>query len=174
VLQSDRSPLKRSLSSRVSTLSSSCSSSSVSTSRRPSLRAVGDVVASRRLVSPPPPLTLPSCTAAADSGWSACGVVVLPRCLERLLAVDSVGVRSAMDRSLVKVHLANGCFNVFKCSDSTTVKVLPVPVSVGTKLSFVEPGHIWAHSPSPSKAPGISYQGTMKTSMRMLKTSGGL
>jgi len=21
------------------------------------------------------------------------------------------------------VHLANGCFNVFKCSDSTTVKV---------------------------------------------------
>jgi len=41
-------------------------------------------------------------------------------------------------------------------------------------LSFVEPGRRWAHSPSPSKAPGISYQGTMKTSVRMLKTSGGL
>jgi len=47
-------------------------------------------------------------------------------------------------------------------------------VSVGTKLAFVEPGRRWAHSPSPSKAPGISYQGTMKTSVRMLKTSGGL
>jgi len=47
-------------------------------------------------------------------------------------------------------------------------------VSVGAKLSFVEPGRRWAHSPSPSKAPGISYQGTMKTSVRMLKTSGGL
>jgi len=29
-------------------------------------------------------------------------------------------------------------------------------VSVGAKLSFVEPGRRWAHSPSPSKAPGIS------------------
>jgi len=47
-------------------------------------------------------------------------------------------------------------------------------VSVEAKLSCVEPGHRWAHSPSPSKAPGISYQGTMKTSVRMLKTSGGL
>jgi len=36
-------------------------------------------------------------------------------------------------------------------------------------LSFVEPGHRWAHSPYPSKAPGISYQGTMKTSVRMSK-----
>jgi len=51
---------------------------------------------------------------------------------------------------------------------------IPVPVSVGAKLSFVEPGRRWAHSPSPSKAPGISYQGTKKTSVRMLKTSGGL
>jgi len=48
------------------------------------------------------------------------------------------------------------------------------PVSVEAKLSFVEPGRKWAHSHAPSKAPGISYQGTMKTSMRMLKTSGGL
>jgi len=47
------------------------------------------------------------------------------------------------------------------------------PVSVGVKLSFVEPGCRWAHSPSLSKAPGISYQGTMKTSVRMLETSGG-
>jgi len=47
-------------------------------------------------------------------------------------------------------------------------------VSVGVKLSFVESGRRWAHSPSPSKAPGISYQGIMKTSVRMLKTSGGL
>jgi len=46
-------------------------------------------------------------------------------------------------------------------------------VSVEVKLSFVEPGRRWARSPSPSKAPGISYQGTMKTSMRMLKTSRG-
>jgi len=42
------------------------------------------------------------------------------------------------------------------------------------RLIFVEPGRRWAYSPSPSKAPGISYQGTMKTSVRMLKTSGGL
>jgi len=42
-------------------------------------------------------------------------------------------------------------------------------VLVEAKLSFVEPGRRWAHSPSPSKAPGISYQGTMKTSVRMLK-----
>jgi len=41
------------------------------------------------------------------------------------------------------------------------------------RLIFVERGHRWAHSPSPSRAPGISYQGTMKTSARMLKTSGG-
>jgi len=39
-------------------------------------------------------------------------------------------------------------------------------------MSFVKPGRRWAHSPSPSKAPGISYQGTMKTSVIMLKTSG--
>jgi len=51
---------------------------------------------------------------------------------------------------------------------------VPVPVSEEAKLSFVEPGRRWAHSQSPSKAPGISYQGTMKTSVRMLKTSGGL
>jgi len=49
-----------------------------------------------------------------------------------------------------------------------------VPVSVEVKLSFVEPGRRWAHCPSPSKTLGISYQGTMKTSVRMLKTSGGL
>jgi len=48
-----------------------------------------------------------------------------------------------------------------------------VPVSVEAK-SFVEPGCRWAHSPSPSKAPGISYQGTMNTFVRMLKTPGGL
>jgi len=50
----------------------------------------------------------------------------------------------------------------------------PLPVSVEAKLSFVEPGRRWVHSQSPSKAPGISYQGTTKTSVRMLKTSGGL
>jgi len=44
-----------------------------------------------------------------------------------------------------------------------------VPVSVEVKLSFVEPGRRWAHSPTPSKVTGISYQGTMKTSVRMLK-----
>jgi len=43
-----------------------------------------------------------------------------------------------------------------------------LPVLVEVKLSFVEPGYRWAHNPSPSKAPGISYQGTMKTSVRML------
>jgi len=49
-----------------------------------------------------------------------------------------------------------------------------LPVSMESKLSFVEPGRRWAHSPSPSKAPGISYQGTMKTSVRMLKILSGL
>jgi len=56
-----------------------------------------------------------------------------------------------------------------------TIKApVPVPVLVEAKLSFVEPGRRWAHSPSPSKARGISYHGNMKTSVRMLKTSGGL
>jgi len=49
-----------------------------------------------------------------------------------------------------------------------------VVVSVEAKLSFVEPGRRWAHSPSSSGASGILYQGTMKTSVRMLGTSGGL
>jgi len=51
-----------------------------------------------------------------------------------------------------------------------------VPVPVEAKLSFVEPGRRWSHSPSTSKAPGISYHSTMTmtTSVRMLKTSGGL
>jgi len=44
-----------------------------------------------------------------------------------------------------------------------------LPAAVEAKLSFVAPGRRWAYSPSPSKAPGISYQGTMKTSVRMLK-----
>jgi len=48
------------------------------------------------------------------------------------------------------------------------------PVLVEVKLSFVEPGCRCAHSPSSSKTPGISYQSTMKTSVRMLKTSGGV
>jgi len=43
---------------------------------------------------------------------------------------------------------------------------------VSAKLFFIESGRRWTHSPSPSKAHGISYQGTMKTSVRMLKTSG--
>jgi len=60
------------------------------------------------------------------------------------------------------------------CIGYTEAAVVPVPVSVEAKLSFAEPGHRRAHSSSPSKAPGISYQGTMKTSVRMLKTSEGL
>jgi len=48
--------------------------------------------------------------------------------------------------------------------------VVVVVVSVEAKLSFVEPGRRWAHSPSSSGAPGVSYQGTMKTSVRMLRT----
>jgi len=44
-----------------------------------------------------------------------------------------------------------------------------VVVSVEAKLSFVEPSRRLAHSPSPSKAPGIPYKGTIKTSVRMLK-----
>ena len=112
--QTERSPLKRSVPSRTS--QSVGSSSSNLTTRRPSLHTVGDVVS-------------PASTSRWTGPWSSPsrgdGVVALPRCLERLLAVDSVAVRLAMDRSLVKVHLANGCFNVFKCSDSTTVKVCP-------------------------------------------------
>jgi len=33
-----------------------------------------------------------------------------------------------------------------------------LPVSVEAKLSFVEPGRRWAHSPSPSKAPVRYYE----------------
>jgi len=42
------------------------------------------------------------------------------------------------------------------------------------RLIFVEPGRRWAHSSSSSRAPSIPYQSTMKTSVRMLITSGGL
>jgi len=42
---------------------------------------------------------------------------------------------------------------------------------VEAKLSFVETGSRWAHSPSPSKAPGISYQGTMKKLCEDVKNS---
>jgi len=52
--------------------------------------------------------------------------------------------------------------------------VVAVVVSVEAKLIFVEPGRRWAHSPSSSKAPGVPYQGNMKTSVGMLKTSEGL
>ena len=139
VTQSERAPSKRSLSSLAAagSLSSGPSSSGVPP-RRPSLHAVvGDVVASRGLlVSPPLPSHRSSISSAAGEqspprpcDWT-CGVVALPRCLERLLSIDSAGVRSAMDRSLVKVHLANGCFNVFKCSDTTTVKVYRISVNL--------------------------------------------
>jgi len=45
----------------------------------------------------------------------------------------------------------------------------PVSVSVEAKLSFVEPGRRRAHSPFLSKAPGISYQGTMSKTSRDLQ-----
>jgi len=48
------------------------------------------------------------------------------------------------------------------CDEPLEIDV-DVDVSVEAKLIFVEPGHRWVHSP----APGISYQGTMKTSVRM-------
>jgi len=50
------------------------------------------------------------------------------------------------------------------------------PVSVESKLSSVEPGCRWAPVVHPPVKPlvRVSYQGTMKTSVRMLKTSGGL
>jgi len=44
----------------------------------------------------------------------------------------------------------------------------------GGEVVLLEPGRRWAHNPSSSKASGISYQGTMKTSVKMLKTSEGL
>jgi len=44
-------------------------------------------------------------------------------------------------------------------------------VSVEAKLSFVEPGRRWAHNPSPSKAPGISYlQDSCHTSVATCKS----
>jgi len=57
---------------------------------------------------------------------------------------------------------------------SSSTQVVVIVVSVEGKLIFIEPGLRWAHSPSSSRAHGIPYQGTMKTSVRMLKTSGGL
>jgi len=88
-------------------------------------------------------------------------------------------VDNCTDRSLHHCKALNSliCADVMLLTHPLTYIVvlrLPVPVLVGAKLSFVEPARRWAHSPSPSKAPGISYQGTMKTSVRMLKTSGGL
>jgi len=135
-VQVEREPLKRSVSSR----SGGGPAPSSSAARRPSLHAVGDVLA-RRGLSPPP-------AAPAPGHWSDRhgAAVALPRCLERLLSVDSAGVRSAMDRSLVKVHLANGCFNVFKCSDCTTVKVHSRPSeSPGiVSVKFPGPGNLSA------------------------------
>ena len=117
---------------------SSSPSFSTPAARRPSLHTVGDIVARRGLVVSPPPPIVPTTTAAAWSTPGGAGVVALPRCLERLLCIDSMAVvRSAMDQSIVKVHLANGCFNVFKCSDSTTVKVcLLNPESVSHSRIF--------------------------------------
>jgi len=66
-------------------------------------------------------------------------------------------------------HSHNKCFKDMWWQTSH-LPLLPVPVSVEAKLSFVDPGRRRAPSPSPSKAPGISYQGTMKTSVKMLKT----
>jgi len=74
-----------------------------------------------------------------------------------------------IDAVVIRVLLAALCL-----SAPCTNLYIQFPVSVEAKLSFVEPGRSWAHSSSPSKAPGISYQGTMKTSARMFKTSGGL
>jgi len=73
-------------------------------------------------------------------------------------AIHSTGLHSCVDCPIIAKM--SGCYFVRF-------------VSVEAKLSFVEPGRRWAHSPS-SKAPGISCQGTMKTSVRKLQTSGGL
>jgi len=54
------------------------------------------------------------------------------------------------------------------------MKCLPVSVSVEAKLPFIEQAADGPIVHPPSKAPTISYQGTMKTSKRMLKTPGGL
>jgi len=56
----------------------------------------------------------------------------------------------------------------------STLHMQGVDVSVEAKLIFIEQGRRWAHSSSSSRAPGIPYQGTMKTSVGMLRTSGGL
>jgi len=76
-----------------------------------------------------------------------------------------ISVKSATDTASIGSHLK---------TRRPQPATFPVPVSVEAKLSFIDPGCRWAHSPSLSKAPGISYQGTMKTSVRMLTTSGGL
>jgi len=85
-----------------------------------------------------------------------------------------LAVGDAAVNTLSKVLLAADISNTISYSNIALTATFPVPVSVEAKLSFVEPGRRWAHSPSRSKTPGISYQGTMKTSVRMLKTAGGL
>ena len=39
------------------------------------------------------------------------------------LAAAGVGVSGAMDKSILKVHLPSGGFNVLKCGDATDIKV---------------------------------------------------
>jgi len=73
---------------------------------------------------------------------------------------------SAIARLSLRVDV--GCLRSFERQFVNIIVV--VVVSVEAKLSFVEPGRRWAHSPSSSGAPGVSYQGTMKTSVRMLRT----
>jgi len=81
-------------------------------------------------------------------------------------------LRSILIVDIVENHIPHA--NPVDFYGTTTLWFPPVPVSVEAKLSSVELGHRWAHSPSPNKAPGTSYQDTMKTSVRMLETSGGL
>jgi len=50
-------------------------------------------------------------------------VSCLPSCLQRVLGMDTTGVLSSMDKSLLKIHLANGSFHQIKCGEVTNVKV---------------------------------------------------
>jgi len=93
--------------------------------------------------------------------------------LEVLLGVDTVGnsaniVLDGIPISYILLRYFGPFLLVEWCCSCCSYHDLVSSVLVQAKLPFVEPGCRWAHSPSPSKAPGISYQATMKTSVMML------
>jgi len=119
-------------------------------------------------------------TSLFSKSWPRSRCDLLWEVVSAFSSVTTVSPRDHLHRNPPTYHTASSsqwqscATRLYLLSDTVVSIVAPVPVSVEAKLSFVERGRRWAHSLFPSKALGIPYQDTMKTSVRMLKTSGGL